>query len=83
MAQQVKDPLLSLGWFRSLLWYGFNPWLWNIQINQRKKKRERKEGREGLRKKCKHVVTEWNGNIGYMVTGSKLLTPTEGLPSPR
>lgn len=57
--------------------------LWNIQINQRKKKRERKEGREGLRKKCKHVVTEWNGNIGYMVTGSKLLTPTEGLPSPR
>ena len=26
MAQQVKDPALSLPWLRLLLWNGFDPW---------------------------------------------------------
>ena len=26
MAQQVKDPALSLRWPKSLLWCGFDPW---------------------------------------------------------
>ena len=26
--QWVKDQVLSLQWLRSLLWRGFNPWLW-------------------------------------------------------
>ena len=27
MAQGVKDPALSLQWFASLVWHGFDPWL--------------------------------------------------------
>ena len=30
MAQQVKDPVLSLLWLRSLLWSRFDPWLGNF-----------------------------------------------------
>ena len=30
MAQRVKDPVLSLLWLWSLLWYGFSPWLKNF-----------------------------------------------------
>ena len=26
MVQQVKDPVLSLQWLRSLLWHGFDSW---------------------------------------------------------
>ena len=29
MAQQVKDPVLSL------LWLGFDPWPWNFHMSQR------------------------------------------------
>ena len=31
MAHWVKD-LVSLLWFRSLLWYRFDPWLWNSHM---------------------------------------------------
>ena len=34
MAQQVKDPALSLLWLRSLLWRGFNPWPGNSPMLQ-------------------------------------------------
>ena len=30
MAKQVKDLVLSLLWFRSLLWSGLDPWLRNM-----------------------------------------------------
>ena len=30
VAQQVKDPALSLQQLRSLLWYRFDPWLGNF-----------------------------------------------------
>ena len=46
VAQQVKDPLLSLGWFRSLLWYGFNPWPRNFHMPwtwTKKREREREK----------------------------------------
>ena len=36
MAQQVKDPVLSLQRLRSLLWYGFCPWLENFCMPQAK-----------------------------------------------
>ena len=46
VAQQVKDPALSLQWLQFLLWRGFDPWpgnfslLWEWQ-KKKKKKRER------------------------------------------
>ena len=41
MAQQVKDPALSLQWLRSLLWHRFNPWPRNFHMPQvRHKKRK-------------------------------------------
>ena len=30
MVQQVKDPALSLQWFRLLVWCGFDSWLENL-----------------------------------------------------
>ena len=32
MAQQVKDPALSLQWLWSLLWHGFCPWPGNFHM---------------------------------------------------
>ena len=32
VAQQVKNPVLSLQWLGSLLWHMFNPWLGNFHI---------------------------------------------------
>ena len=32
MVQQVKDPVLSQLWYRSLLWCGFDPWLGNLHM---------------------------------------------------
>ena len=46
MAQQVKDLALSQKYLRSLMWYEFDPWLWNFHIpqgGQKKKKRKKKE----------------------------------------
>ena len=50
MAQQVKDPVLSLLCLSSLLWHGFNlwpgnfcmPWAW-----QKKKKKKKKKNTYG------------------------------------
>ena len=34
MAQEVKEPALSLLWLRSLLWCGFDPWPRDVPIPQ-------------------------------------------------
>ena len=34
VAQQIKDPALSLQWLKSLLWRGFDPWSGNFQKPQ-------------------------------------------------
>ena len=46
VAQQVKDPVLSLLWLRSLLWHRFDPWPQNFcipQVKQKKKKKIKKQ----------------------------------------
>ena len=57
MAQQVKDPVLSLLWFGSGLWRGFDSWPGNFRTlqAQRGKKKKKKKKRDGM-KMC--------GNIG-------------------
>ena len=43
MAQQVKDPKLSLQWLKLLLWQGFDPWLRNFHmpwVPEKKKKKK-------------------------------------------
>ena len=48
MAQQVKDPALSLQWLSLLLWFWFSPWpgnvymLWTCPHPRQKKKKEKK-----------------------------------------
>ena len=42
MAQQVKDPALSLQWLGSSVWCGFNPWLGNFHMPQAKLKQKTK-----------------------------------------
>ena len=45
LAQQVKDPALSLLWIRSLLWHGFNLWprkFYMPQVQPKKKKKKKK-----------------------------------------
>ena len=32
MLEQVKDPVLSPQWLKSLLWPGFNPWPGNFHM---------------------------------------------------
>ena len=49
--QQVKYLRLSLQWLGWLLWFGFNPWPWEIftpqvQPKKRKKEEERRKERE-------------------------------------
>ena len=39
MAQQVKDPVLSLLWPGSLLWQGLDPWPGNFHTFKKKKKK--------------------------------------------
>ena len=46
MARWVKDLVLSLLWLRSLLWFGFDPWLENfclLSVQPKKKKKKRKK----------------------------------------
>ena len=43
----IKDPMLSLPCFRSLLWYGFDPWPGNFYVpwvQPKKKKKKRMMG---------------------------------------
>ena len=63
MAQQVKDPVLSLHWLKYLLWCRFYPWPGNFHMPlgpskrkreiEKERKWEREEGREGGRKGAK------------------------------
>ena len=46
MAQQVKDPALSLLWLRSLLWYRFDAWPRNFCMLQAQPKKEKKMHRQ-------------------------------------
>ena len=44
VAQQVKDPVVSLVWLRWLLQHGFNPWTRNfhmLQVHQKKKSKNK------------------------------------------
>ena len=43
VAQCVKDLALSLVWLKSLLWYGFYPWLRNFHIPQTWPKKKKKD----------------------------------------
>ena len=43
VAQEVKDPALSLMWLRSLLWCRFNPWPRKFYSQGKKKKKEKKK----------------------------------------
>ena len=43
MAQQVKDPVLSLQQVGWLLWHRSDPWLENFRITPAKPKKEKKE----------------------------------------
>ena len=43
MAQQVKDPALSLPWLRMLLWCGFDSWPGNFCIMQAQTKKKKKK----------------------------------------
>ena len=40
VAEQVKDPALSLQWLGSLLWSGFDPWPTIAEKRKRKKKKK-------------------------------------------
>lgn len=45
VAQQVKDPVLSVKLLGSLLWYGFDPWPENfympwVPLGEKKKKKD-------------------------------------------
>ena len=42
--QWVKDPALSLLWFRLLLWLGFSPWPGNLHARGTAKKKKKKNG---------------------------------------
>ena len=41
MAQQVKEPVLSLQQLRSLLWHGFNPWPSNFHMPEMQPKQNK------------------------------------------
>ena len=43
MAQWIKEPMLSLLWLWSLLWYRFDPKLENVHMPQLRPKRKRKK----------------------------------------
>ena len=43
VAQQVKDPALSLLRLRSLLWHGFDPWSRNLHALWVRQKRNKKQ----------------------------------------
>ena len=51
VAQQVKDPVLSLLWFRSLLWQRLDPWPRNFCMLGAKKKKKRK-----LSQRLSHIL---------------------------
>lgn len=58
MAQQVKDPVLSLLWLRSPLGHGFDPWPRNLHMptGTAKKKKKKKKKRETEREeKCTEI----------------------------
>ena len=40
MAQEVKDPALSLQWLGSLLWPGFDPWPGNFRMPKQNKTKQ-------------------------------------------
>ena len=49
MAQQEKDPVLSLQWLGSLLWHMLNPWTGNshmLREELKKKKKKKKKKRK-------------------------------------
>ena len=46
MVKWVKDPVLSLQSFGSLLWYSFNPWPRNSRMPQAWQEEEEKEEEE-------------------------------------
>ena len=52
MAQEVKDPVLSLQWLGSLLLYGFDPWPRNfhmLQMQPKEKKKKKKKKNNYIR----------------------------------
>ena len=57
MAQQVKDPALSLLWLRSLLWREFDPWPLNFHVPQVRLKKKFFLKREGVL-----TVAQWVKN---------------------
>ena len=48
MAQQIKDPGLSLQWFKLLLWHGFAPWPRTLHMSGGGGKERKKERKKSL-----------------------------------
>ena len=46
VAQQVKDPVLSLLWIEPHLWQGFNPWTWIQHAEDAAKKKKKKKKKQ-------------------------------------
>ena len=70
VGQQVKDPLYSLQWIRSLPWCGFDLWPENFCMlpimawKEGGKKEERKEGREARKKEDFYYSSSSKSFIG-------------------
>ena len=57
MAHEVKDPELSLQWFRLLPWFGFDPRPGNFHMPQMQpKKKEKKDKEKKIKKEFSKVA---------------------------
>ena len=54
MAQKVKDPGLSVQWFKSMLWLGFDPWPRNFHLQSKRKEKKEKQTPKSPPKKAKN-----------------------------
>ena len=70
MAQQVKDPVLSLLWFESLLWGWFHPWPRNFLMPwAQPKKREGALIPSSMKVPRCHSSLLWQNTLGHSITG--------------
>ena len=66
VAQQVKDPVLSLQWLGLLLWCGFELWSWNFHMLQAWRKRGVGIQELAILRDCSE---QWNSNFSITFKG--------------
>ena len=75
MAQQVKDPALSLQGLELLLWYSFDPWPRNFHMlgawPKKKKKKKKEKDKQTKRKQSKFTFKWTKQGLG---PGTKLMS---------